>query len=146
MRFPVDILGMGCVAVDDLVYVADYPPADSKTQVLGGQAGVPVRQAVQAFSPGAVLMNTAHLASDLEHALAERLDMLPLNKQVGFFSDAYCIEWTYAKAVLVRKQLARVLAEKISQGQYDRELALSIARAILYETPQSPLGMAPRDR
>ena len=67
-------------------------------------------------------------------------------KQVGFFSDAYCIEWTYAKAVLVRKQLARVLAEKISQGQYDRDEALSIARAILYETPQSLLGMVPRGR
>ncbi|MFH1265911.1 MAG: hypothetical protein ABIK89_09285 [Planctomycetota bacterium] len=82
----------------------------------------------------------------IRQVMAERLDMLPLNKQVGFFSDAYCVEWTYAKAVLVRKQLARVLAEKISQGQYDRDLALSIARAILYETPQSLLGMVPRGR
>jgi glucuronate isomerase len=82
----------------------------------------------------------------IRQVMAERLEMLPLNKQVGFFSDAYCVEWTYAKAVLVRKQLARVLAEKISQGQYDRELALSFARAILYETPQSLLGMVPRGR
>jgi len=82
----------------------------------------------------------------IRQVMAERLDMLPLNKQVGFFSDAYCVEWTYAKAVLVRKQLARVLAEKISQGQYNRELALSIVRAILYETPQPLLGMAPRGR
>jgi len=35
MGSPIDILGVGCVAVDDLVYVADYPAADSKTQVLG---------------------------------------------------------------------------------------------------------------
>ena len=35
MCLPIDILGLGCVAVDDLVYVADYPTADSKTQVLG---------------------------------------------------------------------------------------------------------------
>jgi sugar/nucleoside kinase (ribokinase family) len=28
-----DILGLGCVAVDDLLYVAAYPPADAKVQV-----------------------------------------------------------------------------------------------------------------
>ena len=82
MGSSIDILGVGCVAVDDLLYVADYPAADGKTQVLGrerhcgglvegldlaarvrlaaataalsatrsgGQAGIPVRRAVQAF-------------------------------------------------------------------------------------------------
>lgn len=29
-----DILGLGCVAVDDFLYVASYPPADAKAQVL----------------------------------------------------------------------------------------------------------------
>jgi hypothetical protein len=33
MTAPVDILGLGCVAVDDLLYVAAYPPADAKVQV-----------------------------------------------------------------------------------------------------------------
>lgn len=70
--------------------------------------------------------------------------MVPANKQVGFFSDAYCVEWTYAKAILVRKQMAQVLAQRIEQGQYTREEALAIARAILFETPQSLLGMTPR--
>lgn len=74
----------------------------------------------------------------------ERLDMLPTNKQIGFFSDAYCVEWTYGKTMLVRKQLAAVLAQKVTQGQYTRDDALSIARAILYESPQSLLGMAPK--
>lgn len=82
----------------------------------------------------------------IRQLMAERLDMLPLNRQIGFFSDAYCLEWTYAKAVLVRKQLARVLAEKIAQGQYTQNEALSIARAILYETPQTLLGMVPLGR
>jgi hypothetical protein len=80
----------------------------------------------------------------IRQVIAERFDMLPLNKQVGFFSDAYCVEWTYGKALLVRKQLARVLADKIEQGQYSRDDALAIARAILYETPQTLLGMVPR--
>src|SRR5206468_6720686 len=45
----------------------------------------------------------------IRQIIAERLDMLPANKQVGFFSDAYCLEWAYAKLILVRRQLARVL-------------------------------------
>ena len=80
----------------------------------------------------------------IRQVIAERLDMLPINKQVGFFSDAYCVEWTYAKAVLVRKQMARVLARQIDQGRYTRDEALRIARAIVYETPQTLLGMVPR--
>jgi len=80
----------------------------------------------------------------IRQVMAERLEMLPANKQVGFFSDAYCVEWTYAKAILVRKQLARVLAEKIDQGQYSREGALSVARAVLHESPQTLLGMVAR--
>jgi len=79
----------------------------------------------------------------IRQVMAERLDMLPTNKQIGFFSDAYCIEWTYAKAMIVRRQLARVLAEKIDQGQYSLDEALGIAEAILYQSPQQILGMKP---
>jgi hypothetical protein len=80
----------------------------------------------------------------IRQVMAERLDMLPVNKQVGFFSDAYCVEWVYGKVLMVRKQLARVLAEKIEQGQYTRNDAVAIARAILFESPQTLLGMKPR--
>ena len=61
-------------------------------------------------------------------SIARSASLTLATKIVGFFSDAYCVEWTYAKAVLVRKQLARVLAEKVSQGQYDRDEALSITQ------------------
>ena len=80
----------------------------------------------------------------IRQVMSERLDMLPANKQIGFFSDAYCVEWTYAKAVLVRKQLARVLADKIGDGQFSVDEALRVARAILFESPQSLLRMKPR--
>jgi len=80
----------------------------------------------------------------IRQVISERLDMLPLNKQVGFFSDAYCLEWTYAKAIIVRRQMAKVLAERVDQGQYSAEEALRIAGTILYETPQQLLGMEPR--
>ena len=77
----------------------------------------------------------------MRQVIAERLDMLPVNKQIGFFSDAYCVEWVYGKVAMAEKQLARVLAEKILQGQYTRDDAVGIARSILYESPQTLLGM-----
>ena len=84
------------------------------------------------FFPGAI-----------QQMMAERLDMLPLNKQIGFFSDAYCVEWSYAKIVLVRRLLAQTLGERIARGQYSFDEAVSVARAILFESPQSLLGMSP---
>ncbi len=84
------------------------------------------------FFPGAI-----------RKVMSERLDMVAANKQIGFFSDAYCVDWAYAKAALVRKQLAEVLAQKVAQGQYTLDESLSIARDILYQSPQSLLGMRP---
>ncbi|MCX8052882.1 MAG: hypothetical protein N3B12_03670 [Armatimonadetes bacterium] len=78
----------------------------------------------------------------IRQIIEERLDMLPVNKQIGFFSDAYCVEWAYAKAVMVRQQLAAVLAEKIASGQYTIDDATSIAFEILYETPISLLRLS----
>lgn len=72
-----------------------------------------------------------------------RLDMVPCNKNVGFFSDAYCMDWSYAKAVMIRKQMAEVLSNKIAQGQYDLDTALEIVRILVYETPMKLLGMVP---
>jgi hypothetical protein len=72
--------------------------------------------------------------------------MVPVNKQVGFFSDAYCLEWAYAKLILVRRIMAQVFAAKIEQGQYSLNESLAIARAILYESPQSLLKMSPRKK
>ena len=86
------------------------------------------------FFPGAV-----------RHVMEERLDMLPANRQIGFFSDAYCIEWTYAKAAIVRNQLAQVLTQKIRQGQYTPDEALEVARAIFFDAPQQLLGMQPAE-
>jgi hypothetical protein len=84
------------------------------------------------FFPGAI-----------RQVMEERLDMLPVNKQVGFFSDAYCVDWAYAKAKLVRRLLAEVLAGKIELGQYSFDEAVSIARSTLYDTAYDLLGMKP---
>ncbi len=80
----------------------------------------------------------------MRKVINERLDMLSMNKQVGFFSDAYCLEWAYAKAALVRRQWAEVLAQKVEQGQYSQKQALEIARQVMFETPKNLLGMEER--
>ena len=82
----------------------------------------------------------------IAQVIRERLEMLPATKQVGFFSDAYCAEWSYAKAVIVRKILARVLAERIDLGHLDQTMALEFAGTILYDSPRCLLGMSPRSR
>jgi glucuronate isomerase len=84
------------------------------------------------FFPGAI-----------RQVMEERLDMLPLNRQVGFFSDAYCIEWSYAKATIIRNLLAQVLAQKVQQGQFTKAEALDVARVLCFQTPQELLKMEP---
>lgn len=71
----------------------------------------------------------------ISQVMDERLDMLSVNKQVGFFSDAYCVEWLYAKSKLVRSLLATNLSTRIERNQLDLDSALTIARQLLYSTP-----------
>ena len=77
----------------------------------------------------------------IRQVMAERLDMLASNRQIDFFSDACCVDWAYTTATPVRKQLARVLAQRVGQGQYTLDEAECVARAILYQTPWAELGM-----
>jgi hypothetical protein len=81
--------------------------------------------------------------SIIRQVMEERLDMVPVNKQIGFFSDAYCVEWSYAKAKMVLNQLAIVLAQKVAQGQYTRNDAVSIAKSILFDSCRDLLGVQP---
>ena len=75
--------------------------------------------------------------SYISRIISERLDMLPLNRQLGFFSDAYCLEWAYAKAKIVKNAMSRVLAAKVETGQFDAETAVHIAKTILYDSSKA---------
>ena len=72
----------------------------------------------------------------IKEFLRERLQMLPRNKINGFFSDAYVVEWSYAKASLVRLQIATVLTEMIEEGYYTEELAKELAADLLANNPE----------
>jgi hypothetical protein len=79
----------------------------------------------------------------IERVISERLDMLSTSRWVGFFSDAYTMEWSYAKAVIVRRILAGALADRVQRGQYDKAGALAIGRQLFFETPRALLGIEP---
>ena len=79
--------------------------------------------------------------NSIAQIIDERLDMLPTNRQIGFFSDAYCLEWLYAKSKLVRMELAEVLTNRVKRGQYTLDGAVEIARKLLQETPRHLLRL-----
>jgi len=72
----------------------------------------------------------------IDQFILERLQMLPRNKINGFFSDAYVAEWTYAKACLVRRQLALTLAKMVEEGYYTIDLAKDIVADMLNRNPE----------
>jgi glucuronate isomerase len=67
----------------------------------------------------------------IKQFLRERLQMLPRNKSNGFFSDAYVVEWSYAKSAMVRLQVAKVLSEMVEDGYITTELAKELAVDVL---------------
>ena len=82
--------------------------------------------------------------SYIKKIIDERLDMLALNKNVAFFSDAYCMDWAYAKSIIVKRQYANVLAERIDNAQFDYDTALKIAACSLKDAAESLLGCKSR--
>ena len=72
----------------------------------------------------------------IDQFILERLQILPRNKINGFFSDAYVAEWTYAKACLVRRQLALTLAKMVEEEYYTMDLAKDIAADMLSRNPE----------
>ena len=65
----------------------------------------------------------------------DRLEMLPNTAWNAFYSDAYVIEWLYAKLQLTKNRLAHALAGMVEEGFLTRDDVPEIARKVLYENP-----------
>ncbi len=70
----------------------------------------------------------------IEHDLRGRLQAVPKTKQIGYYSDAYKLEFCLPKFAMYRRILARVLAEDfVRPGHLSEERAVALARTILVD-------------
>lgn len=67
-------------------------------------------------------------------ALAEAIDLLPTNKLLAFGGDYHLpVEKVYGHLVMAREDVARVLAERVEEGQMTESQALGIARQWFFD-------------
>ncbi len=123
--------------------LADYP--DIHFNMLGSYA--PDEQALCSLSTAYNNMSLGGFwyqnfyASIMENGWNMRLDMMPLDKICGFFSDGYCAEWIYGRAMMTRRVMANALADRIERGFCDEEYSMHIAQTTLYDTPRKLMAI-----
>lgn len=67
--------------------------------------------------------------------LADMLDTVPANKIHGFGGDYIFVEGAYAHAVIARREIARVLCEKVEEGRFTEEYAARVGTMLLRDNP-----------
>ena len=68
----------------------------------------------------------------IRHDLRGRIEAIPRNKQLGYYSDAYKLEFIHPKFRMYKQILADVLAEDFCEGRgWSEEKAISLGRQIL---------------
>ena len=77
-------------------------------------------------------------------ALSDMLDAVPANKIHGFGGDYIFVEGTYSHAAMARREIARVLCEKVEEGRFGEEYAAQVARMLLRENAIENFGLARR--
>jgi predicted TIM-barrel fold metal-dependent hydrolase len=76
--------------------------------------------------------------------LSEAIDMLPANK-ILIGTDTGTAEAFLGTVRLTRSLLADVLEEKVREGQFDAQVAMRVAKAILLDNPLEFYGISPKD-
>jgi len=79
----------------------------------------------------------AFVPERVEANFALRTQVAPMTKAVAFLSDAYSVEWAYAKWRLVRKSIAAASARLVEIGFLDEALLPEFLRTVLHDTPRS---------
>ena len=84
----------------------------------------------------------AHIISPSasRRALHEMLETVPSNKIFGYGGDYRYPELSYAHAKMARRNIAQVLAEKVSEGSCSGEEALALGRKLLHDNPDALFG------
>ena len=84
----------------------------------------------------------AHIISGSlsRRTLHEMLETVPVNKIFGYGGDYRYPELSYAHAKMARRNIARVMAEKVEEGFCGEAEGLEIARMILHDNPDRMFG------
>ncbi len=77
-------------------------------------------------------------------ALDEYIDLIPLNKIIGFGGDysSRCVEKTYGHLKMAREDIAEVLGGRVDRGLMGLDEAIEVARLWLYENPKTLYRLA----
>jgi len=76
-------------------------------------------------------------------ALDEWLDLVPVNKIIGFGGDYhYPVEKIYGHLVMAREDIATVLARRVGAGLINYGEALELARMMFFDNPRDLYGLS----
>ena len=78
----------------------------------------------------------------IRKSLELRLDAVPAEKIVAYFSDAYHCEWCYPKLLLVKEILGDILVERVERGWYDWETVAGIVPAVFHDSSAAIYGLS----
>jgi glucuronate isomerase len=68
----------------------------------------------------------------IEHDAAARLEAVPQTKQIGYYSDAYKLEFCLPKFAMYKRILAKILAERfVLERGWSEQQALDLGRRVL---------------
>ena len=84
----------------------------------------------------------SNIPAYIEHDLRGRLQAVPKTKQIGYYSDAYKLEFILPKYNMYRRILAQILANDfVRPGVYTETQALALARLLLRENTERIFGV-----
>ncbi len=84
----------------------------------------------------------SNIPTYIDRDLRARLQAVPKTKQLGYYSDAYKLEFVLPKYNMYRRILARILADDfVRPGVYEERRALDLARLLLRENTQRIFGV-----
>jgi glucuronate isomerase len=84
----------------------------------------------------------SNIPAYIEPDCRARLQAVPKTKQIGYYSDAYKLEFILPKYNMYRRILARILADDfVRPGIYSESQAIALARLLLRENTQRIFGV-----
>lgn len=77
-------------------------------------------------------------------AMSDMLDAVPANKLHGFGGDYIFVEGSYGHAVMARREIARVLCDKVEEGRFSEDYAVTVGKMLLRDNAIENFGLESR--